>query len=143
MKKSILVIIIASIICLPVYSATKDNTQKREVDEKGYMGTLPDITDKYDKSRTSISTPVFEAQEGFTDPNELKPIPTENPAFINVILKKDKTSKYLNDLNEVIPMLEKVLTSIENEDNVQVFMSKALTLGLNVNQKVITSHLDD
>lgn len=41
------------------------------------------------------------------------------------MLKTDKTSPYLNDLNEILPQLEKLLVCIENNDNVQKFKAKA------------------
>ena len=132
MKKLISIFLILTVFCMPVLSKTNDKTSNKDVAAKGYMGTLPDITDKFDKSRPAVSTPIFEAQEGFTDPKELKPVPRDNPAFINVILKRDKTSRYLNDINEVIPFLENMVTCIEEEAPVQVFVAKANALKLNV-----------
>ena len=132
MKKLISIFLILTLCCLPVFSKTNDKTANKDVENKGYLGTLPDITNKFDKSRQAVSTPVFEAQEGFTDPKELKPVPRDNPAFINVILKSDRTSRYLNDINEVIPLLENVVTCIEEEADVQVFVAKANFLDLNV-----------
>jgi len=132
MKKLISIFLILTLCCLPVFSKTNDKTANKDVANKGYLGTLPDITNKFDKSRQAVSTPVFEAQEGFTDPKELKPVPRDNPAFINVILKSDRTSRYLNDINEVIPLLENMVTCIEDEADVQVFVAKANFLDLNV-----------
>ena len=132
MKKLISIFLILTLCCLPAFSKTKDKTTNKDVPTKGYMGTLPDITEKFDKSRPAASTPVFEAQEGFTDPNELKPVPRDNPAFINVILKSDRTSRYINDINEVIPLLENVITCIEEDADVQIFVAKANFLDLNV-----------
>lgn len=62
--------------------------------------------------------------KNFHSANELKPIPREDPAFVNIILKPDKTSQYLNDLNDFILMLEKIYDSIENREDVQKFVAK-------------------
>ena len=64
-------------------------------------------------------TPIFEAEEGFDDPDKLKPVPRDNPAFVDIILKKDKTSTYVNDINRIIPQIEGLIDSIENEEDVQ------------------------
>ena len=54
----------------------------------------------------------------------MKPIPRENPAFVNIILKSEKTTQYVNDLNEFIPMLESIYDLIENNSNVQILTQK-------------------
>ena len=62
----------------------------------------------------------------------MKPIPREDPAFVNIILKSDKTSEYINDLNEMIPVLEKILDSIEEHEPVQRFVARVYFLNKNV-----------
>lgn len=90
----------------------------------GYVGTLPDVTGSFVPSEPHSVKPVFEEVENFYSPNQVKPAPRDNPTFVNIILKKDKTSQYLNDLNEFIPMLEKIYDSIEDKENVQLFNAK-------------------
>jgi hypothetical protein len=96
--------------------------------QKGYEGSLPDILDKFQPSKPASGTPIFEAEEGFDDPDKLKPTPRDNPAFVNIILKKDKTSTYVVDINKIIPLVETMIDSIENEEDVQRFVAKATTL---------------
>lgn len=110
----------------------KDKALEKELQGKGYAGTLPNLNDKIEKSKTKVSTPIFDAQEGFNDPSELKPVPRNNPAFIDIIQKKDKTSKYVNDVNEILPMLEKLVDCIEDNENVQLFVTKANLLTINI-----------
>lgn len=100
----------------------KDKTLEPE--ERGYVGTLPNLTKQYDTSEPAESSPIFEKTKNFHSANELKPIPREDPAFVNIILKPDKTSQYLNDLNDFILMLEKIYDSIENREDVQKFVAK-------------------
>ena len=110
----------------------KDKALERELEGKGYAGTLPNIGDKIEKSKTKVTTPIFESQDGFDNPADLKPVPKDNPAFINIIQKKDKNSQFVDDASEIIPMLEKLVDCIEDNENVQLFVTKANLLSLNI-----------
>ena len=134
MKKFIACLILLS-FALPSHAFfwnRKDKALEKELEGKGYAGTLPSLNDKIEKSKTKVSTPIFEAQEGFNDPSELKPVPKDNPAFIDIIQKKDKSSEYVNDANEIIPMLEKLVDCIDDNENVQLFVTKANLLTMNI-----------
>ena len=134
MKKFLICFLLLS-ITLPSNAAfwnKKNKALEQELQGKGYAGNLPDIGEKIERSKTKVTTPVFEAQEGFDNPAELKPVPKDNPAFINIIQKKDKTSQFVNDANEVIPMLEKLVDCIEDNESLQLFITKANLLTLNI-----------
>ena len=135
MKKFLIALLLLS-ITLPSNAAFWNNkidkALEKELQGKGYAGNLPNIGEKIERSKTKVTTPVFEAQEGFDDPAELKPVPKDNPAFINIIQKKDKTSPFVNDANEVIPMLEKLVDCIEDNESLQLFITKANLLTLNI-----------
>ncbi len=94
----------------------------------GYVGTLPNLEDRFQRSRQEESKPSFQYEDGFNSDDDIKQAPVNNPAFVNIILKKDKTSKYVNDLNEIIPVLERLQTSIEEKDDVQKFNARAYFL---------------
>ncbi len=91
---------------------------------RGYVGTLPDLTRHYIPKEPSKVIPEMKPVKDFNSENELKPVPRDNPAFVNIILKSEKTSQYVNDLNEFIPMLESLYDLIEDNSNVQVFNAK-------------------
>lgn len=121
----------------PVYS--KDN--KLPVDGKGYVGTLPELTRDYGakESESDEDNPEEQAKsvkpiesKDFNSENEIKPAPIDDPAFVNIILKTDKTSKYANDLNEFIIMLEGLYDAIDNNANVQLFNAKVYYFNRNV-----------
>lgn len=134
MKKFLICLLILT-IALPSNAAfwnKKNKALEQELQGKGYAGNLPEIGEKIERSKTKVTTPVFEAQEGFDDPAELKPAPKDNPAFINIIQKKDKSSPFVNDANEVIPMLEKLVDCIEDNESLQLFITKANLLTLNI-----------
>ena len=124
MKKSLILVLalILSSNCSAYALFGKDKTLEPE--ERGYVGTLPNLTKQYDTSEPAESSPIFEKTKNFHSANELKPIPREDPAFVNIILKPDKTSQYLNDLNDFLLMLEKIYDSIENREDVQKFVAK-------------------
>ena len=133
--KKVLICLILLTITLPSNAAfwnKKNKALEQELQGKGYAGNLPNIGEKIERSKTKVTTPVFEAQEGFDNPAELKPIPKDNPAFINIIQKKDKTSQFVVDANEVIPMLEKLVDCIEDNESLQLFITKANLLTLNI-----------
>ena len=134
MKKFLICLIVMS-FCLPSHAFfwnKKNKALEKELQGKGYAGTLPNLENKIEKSKTKVVTPIFESQDGFNDPSDLKPVPKDNPAFINIIQKKDKTSQFLNDANEVIPMLEKLVDCIEDNESLQLFITKANLLTLNI-----------
>ena len=95
MKKLFAIIFIA-FFCLPVYGAKKNPA----FDGMGYVGTLPDLTRQYQPTEPKSTKPVIEQVENFHSSDQVKPIPRDNPAFVNIILKQDKTTRYVNDINE-------------------------------------------
>ena len=132
MKKIVALLIILS-FALPsqaFFWNKKDKNLEKELQGKGYAGKLPAIENKTEK-RTNVAEPVFEPQQ-FDNPSELKPVPKDNPAFIDIIQKKDKASQYCEDANTIIPMLEKLYDSIDANESLQLFVSKANLLTINV-----------
>ncbi len=97
-------------------------------DSKGYVGTLPNLEEHFKQFQEEEAKPLFEYQDGFNSPDDIKPTPRDNPSFVNIILKKDKSSDYVNDINTIIEILDKLETIIEEKANVQVFNSKAYYL---------------
>ena len=109
----------------------KKNTSTQELEGKGYVGTLPNVTKNFTTSEPKDAKPIFQGSQEFNSANEIKPVPRDNPAFVNIIMKKEKTSEYINDINEIIPMLEKVYDLIENKENVQRFVASVYFLNQN------------
>ena len=134
MKKLVLLFILMS-FALPSHAwfwDKKDKALEAELQGKGYAGTLPDVNKNLQPKQKKVSTPIFESQEGFNNPSDLKPVPKDNPAFINIISKKDKTSAYIIDANEMIPLLERLVDAIEEESGVQLFVTRANVLAMNL-----------
>lgn len=134
MKKLVLTLLIFS-LALPSYAwfwDKKDKALEAELQGKGYAGTLPELNKNLQPKQKKVATPIYEAQEGFNNPSDLKPVPKDNPAFINIISKKDKTSAYIIDANEIIPLIERLADVIEEEGDVQLFVTRANVLTMNL-----------
>ncbi len=88
----------------------------------GYKGTLPDLASEFDYKRTqpTTATPNFsETKNPVLD--ELKPVPRDNKKYIDIIIKKNKSSKYENDTIEVIKIIERLKQCIEKSNDIQMF----------------------
>lgn len=118
MKKLLAIILIC--FCCP-FAVAKTSTNYEGM---GYVGKLPDVTKSFTPSEPAKTKPMYEKVKDFHSADEIKPVPRENPSFVNIMLKKDKTSQYVNDINEFIPMLEKILDAIEDQESVQIFNAK-------------------
>ena len=137
MKKLVALIILLS-FTLPAnafFWHKKDKALEKELQGKGYAGDLPKIEEAGAKSKIKVSEPVIEPQQ-FNSPTELKPVPKDNPAFIDIIQKQDKDSQYINDVNNIIPMLEKLYDCIDENESLQLFVSKAHLLTINVDSLI-------
>lgn len=138
MKKIISLLILMS-FALPSQAwwwEKKDKALEAELQGKGYAGTLPDLNKNIQPKQQKVVTPIFESQKGFNDPSDLKPVPRDNPAFIDIISKKDRTSEYVVDANEIIPLLEKLADSIEEGVGVQLFVTRANVLTMNLDHLI-------
>ena len=95
----------------------------------GYNGTLPNITQHFESERTGPSNtkPIFNTDNKSSN-GKFKRIPRENPQYIDIILKKDKATPYLDDLNDAILILEKMKKCIESNGNVQKFNAIASSI---------------
>lgn len=134
MKKVLLCFILLT-FALPSHAwiwDKKDKALEAELQGKGYAGTLPELNKNLKPKQEKATTPIFESQKGFNNPSDLKPVPKDNPAFINIVSKQDKTSTYVIDANEIIPMIEKLADSIEENANVQLFVTRANVLSMNL-----------
>lgn len=137
MRRLAIVFLILVLVCPCSYSfsfgkkdkAKSETTEPVEIPEydnygSGYVGTLPDISGSFGSPEPDTVKPEYEKTKQFNSSNELKPVPRDNPAFVNIILKTDKTSPYVNDMNELLPQLENILYCIEQNYDAQKFNAK-------------------
>lgn len=130
MKKIFLLLLLIIFACPQAILA---KTQTSSIPENsGYVGTLPDLESRFKKSSEETSIPAFETESGFNDKDDIKPAPRNNPAFVNIIVKKDKTSQYINDLNGLILILQQLENTMETKDSLQLFSAKSYYFKENV-----------
>lgn len=95
----------------------------------GYKGSLPDVKGAFEHLRATPQTTkgLFNPLDESEKPN-YKKIPKENKAYIDIILKKEKTSPYLKDLHDVILILEKMQKCINSNGSIQKFNAIASSI---------------
>lgn len=112
--KKILALIITAIICSGA----------------GYSGKLPDIKSEFEYQRhdPQMTRPLFNHNHEEMKNLKLAPAPKDNKTYIDIILKKEPNSPYIDDINDIIKILEKMQECIANDDDVQRFnaLSSAL-----------------
>lgn len=85
----------------------------------GYEGTLPDLDAEMSyKIKTKVAKPVY--QKPSKEP-VLQEVPRENKEYVDIIIKKSRTSEYVKDIQPVITLLEKFKTYIEDDKDIQMF----------------------
>ncbi len=91
----------------------------------GYVGTLPNVEAEFNhlKKQSSEKSMAPYTIEQLDKQNEqkLKPIPREDDSYVDIIIKKDKTTKYLKDVNQVIIILEKLRKCLNTNQDIQKF----------------------
>ena len=75
-----------------------------------------------------MTRPLFNHNHEETKNLKLAPAPKDNKTYIDIILKKEPDSPYINDINDVIKILEKMQDCIANDDEIQSFNSLASAL---------------
>ena len=123
----LILFVIVSFIFSTSSAIAKEN--KSYTGSSGYIGTLPDLTGDYTHKNPTTDKPVTSIpSKDFNSEKVIKPIPENDPTFVNIILKRDKASQYVNDVNEFIPILESLYDLIDDEEGVQLFNAKVYFL---------------
>ena len=123
MKKLVAVfIVIGLVIGLPSLAKKKDYGEPlSQNNNSGYADKLPDIQAEFDYLRPSTSSKDLIRVDENAKIEELIPAPRKEKMYIDIIKKKDKTSNYIHDVNDIITILEKIKVSIIQGAKTQVF----------------------
>ena len=123
--KKLIAIILLSVIFLPSQQALAFGKKKKKTtNDKGYYGRLPNINGEFGEERKSKETqsPVILNEDSFNiNSKDMKEAPLNNTQYIDVIVKKGTTSDFVNDINELVPILQKLRACIEQEMDIQKF----------------------
>lgn len=89
------------------------------------MGTLPDIDAEFSYLRKQNSenamAPYSVEELDKQNEQQLRTIPRDNDNYVDIIIKKDKTTQYLKDVNSIILILEKLRKCLNTDRNIQKF----------------------
>ena len=96
----------------------------------GYKGKLPDIKSEFQfiTNEAKTSRPLFNHNHQEIKDLKLAPAPADNKTYIDIILKKEPDSPYLDDVHDVIKILEKMQDCIATDNGVQRFNALASSL---------------
>ena len=100
-------------------------TNKTEVIPQGYYGSLPNIGQDF-KYKQPISQPTSADIDAYipedtVDSENLKEAPFNDTLFLDVIVKKDKESNYINDVQKTKIALTNLKKCIEENGDIQRF----------------------
>lgn len=89
----------------------------------GYYGTLPDIEREFEyikqiSRKTKLNTKY---KDTLIDEMNLKKSPLDDDLFLDVILKKEKDTKYTKDALRILPVLERFKACILDTCDIQKF----------------------
>ena len=89
----------------------------------GYEGSLPDLDSGMSyKIKSKTVKPYYQINK--QEPI-LKEIPRTNKEYVDIIVKKSRTSEYVKDIQPIIDLLEKFKNYIEDGKNIQMFNAVA------------------
>lgn len=103
----------------------KNKKHEESKEEKGYWGTLPDIEKDFQykkqlppqNSKVDMKIPT----EDELNEDNLKKAPFDDSLFLDMIIKKEPDSEYLNDIQKIKYALNNLKDCIENKENIQRF----------------------
>lgn len=98
----------------------------------GYVGRIPDVPLEFEYKKTKDEYKCLIPKDTNVNAKEMLSAPRENKAYIDIVVKKGISSQYVNDVNDVILILQKLIANIEKDVNVQIFNAQVSSLLDNV-----------
>ncbi|MBR5304699.1 MAG: hypothetical protein IKU37_07735 [Candidatus Gastranaerophilales bacterium] len=107
-----------------LFSKFNRKTNNTENENQGYYGTLPDVEADFKyKKQTKPSS----SQIDMKIPNEeikeenLKKAPFDDSLFLDMVIKKEPDSQYVNDIQKIKFSLNNLKKCLENKDDIQKY----------------------
>lgn len=110
--------------------------KEEESAQKGYYGILPDIGKdfkyKRQQAQTTTKNDLKTVEESEIKEENLKKAPFDDSLFLDMVIKKEPTSEYVNDIQKVKFALKNLKDCLENESDIQRFNACVNSLELYV-----------
>jgi len=87
----------------------------------GYKGNLPNIASEFEYKKTKDEYKCLIPTNQNATKKDLIPAPRDNKAYVDIVIKRSGSTQYVNDVNDVIFILQKLIVNIEDDVNVQRF----------------------
>ncbi len=138
MKKYLVLVLCLILISHPGYcfgwfKKDKDKKDQQEETYEGYHGSLPNIEGEFADKRESVKKPNAGNLDPNVNPDKLTPAPRDNDKYIDIVIKREKVAPYVNDVNDVIFILEKLKKTLESNSGTQFFNAQVGAFINNVN----------
>lgn len=100
-------------------------TNQYEEIPRGYYGELPDIEDDFNykkqSSRSSPNSDLIMSDTQERKEEDFKEAPFDDALFLDVLVKQEKSSNYVNDLQRIKYALNNLKDCIEKNEDIQRF----------------------
>ena len=127
------------------FSKFKKEKKSNPEEQTGYYGTLPNISRDFAyKKQVANTTSEIDAKiptKEELDNENLKPAPFDDALFLDVIVKKEKNSQYVNDIQKTKFALNNLKKCIEEQGDIQRFNACVNVIDLYV-QNLKTKYKD-
>lgn len=116
------------------FSFFKKKNKKEDEITSGYYGTLPEISRDFEylNQKTNTTKEIDAIIPDDENEAEYKSAPYDDTLFLDVIVKKDKASTYVNDIQKTKHALSVLKKCIEENGNIQRFNAGVNVLDLQV-----------
>ena len=94
----------------------------------GYVGRIPDVPLEFEYKKTKDVYKCLMPKDTNVEAKEMLPAPRDNKAYVDIVVKKGISSQYVNDVNDVILILQKLVANIQKDVNVQIFNAQVSAL---------------
>ena len=103
----------------------RKSKEDEQENQKGYYGELPDINSDFEyKKQTLPSAPQIDMEipkDDEFDEDNIKKAPYDDSLFLDMVIKKEPDSQYLNDIQKLKYALENLKKCIEEQGSIQRF----------------------
>ena len=115
-------------------------TNQEEEIPQGYYGTLPDIKSDFAYKKqagpSSKEIDIKVPNEDELNEENFKPAPFDDDLFLDMVIKKEPNSQYVNDIQKIKFALNKLKNCLENKGDIQLYNGCVNVLELNLNDNI-------